>query len=84
MFRIKYCREIVLKLMYQMDLLGLMDTPLETIFAENKNFLRGLIDDEKAYIRKIITKAVEKKEKIDEQISRNLIGWKLSRLKDTH
>lgn len=80
MFRIKYCREIILKLMYQIDLLGLMDTPLETIFDNNVNFLRSLNDDEKEYIRKIIANIIEKRDTIDESISNNLIGWKLTRL----
>lgn len=80
MFRIKFCREIILKLLYQIDVLGLMDTPLEPVFEDNANFLKGLTDDEEEYIRRIIAKVIEKRDDIDQSISKNLIGWKLTRL----
>lgn len=79
MFRIKYSREIVLKLLYQVDLLSLEETP-EEIIEQNSNFFRGLNDPEIHFIKQMIGKLAEKREYIDNLISKNLIGWKLQRL----
>ncbi len=79
MFRIKYSREVVLKLLYQVDLLGLEETP-EEIIQNNSNFFRGLNELEIDFVKRIIGKMIEKREYIDNLISKNLIGWKLQRL----
>lgn len=80
MFRVKYSRETTLKLLFQIDILGLNGKPVEDILEENKNFFKDLNDEEKEFIIKIIKKIQMEKEDIDDLISKNLIGWKLDRL----
>jgi N utilization substance protein B len=79
MFRIKYSREVVLKLLYQVDLLSLDETP-EEIIEQNSSFFRGLNEPELQFIKRMISQLTEKREYIDDLISKNLIGWKLQRL----
>ncbi len=80
MFRIKFSREVILKLLYQVDLLGVNGKAAENIVEENANFFKGLNDEEREFIIKILKKVLEEKEGIDKRISENLIGWKLERL----
>lgn len=81
MFRIKYSREAVLKLLYQVDLMNLDNQfTAEQLLRNNKNFFKGISRMEKDFILKIVRKVLEEKDKIDKLISRNLIGWKLDRL----
>ena len=80
MFRIKYSREVVLKLLYQIDVLELQVTGCDTILEDNLNFFRGLNQSEKDFITKIIQRILSEKEKIDGLIAENLIGWSLKRL----
>lgn len=80
MFRVKYSREATLKLLYQIDILGLNGKPVEDVLEENKNFFIDLKDEEKKFIIKIIKKIQMEKETIDALIAKNLIGWKLDRL----
>jgi N utilization substance protein B len=82
MFRIKYSREAVLKLLYQVDVLGLdLKTQIpHQLLQDNLNFFRGLNKAEKEFILNILTKVIEEKDTIDDMISKNLIGWKLERL----
>ncbi|MEN8153730.1 MAG: transcription antitermination factor NusB [Acidobacteriota bacterium] len=79
MFRIKYSREIILKLLYQLDLLDNFDYPVEKLLNDNFFFFKNINEIEKEYIFKIINAVIDKKESIDELISENLIGWKLKR-----
>ncbi len=79
MFRIKYSREVVLKLLYQVDILSLEEAP-EDIIEQNSCFFRGLNEPEVQFIKQMIAKLAEKREHIDNLISKNLIGWKLQRL----
>lgn len=80
MFRIKYCREIVLKLLYQIDVLGLGEEGGRNILECNSNFFKGLNQEEREYIEKIIHRVLENGRAIDEQISNRLIDWSLKRL----
>jgi len=81
MFRIKYSREIVLKLLYQVDIMNL-DTQVTAVqlLRNNQNFFNIITHLEKKHILKIIQKVLDEKDKIDQLISNNLIGWKLERL----
>jgi N utilization substance protein B len=80
MFRIKYCREAVLKLLYQVDVLGLKDECAEELLQQNMGFLTGLNKREKSFILQVTQKILDEKEGIDRLISKHLIGWKLERL----
>ena len=80
MFRIKYSREVVLKLLYQIDILGLEGEDIENLLPKNRNFFKGLNSVEEGFILGIVNKVVEEREKIDSLISNNLIRWKLTRL----
>jgi N utilization substance protein B len=81
MFRIKYSREAVLKLLYQVDIMNLDDQiTAEQLLRNNKNFFKGIYQSEKDFIHKIVQKVLDDKDKIDKLISKNLIGWKLDRL----
>ena len=81
MFRIKYCREAVLKLLYQVDLMNLDNQfTAEQLLRYNRNFFKGITRREKMFILNIIQKVLDERDKIDRLISNNLIGWKLERL----
>jgi N utilization substance protein B len=80
MFRIKFSREVVLKLLYQMDVSGLTGIAPEAILQSNLNFFKGINEVEKDFVLKIVAKVQEEQESIDRLISQHLIGWKLSRL----
>jgi N utilization substance protein B len=80
MFRVKFSREVVLKLLYQIDVLGLDDTDCTDILQANQNFFRGLNPEEKDFIHKVANLVLIDRARIDELISQNLIGWSLKRL----
>jgi len=80
MYRVKYCREIILKLLYQRDVLGLNDATPEDLLNQSQDFFRGINQRERTFIQKILRKIITEKEGIDGLISRSLIGWKLERL----
>jgi N utilization substance protein B len=81
MFRIKYSRETVLKLLYQVDIMSLDNQfTAEQLLKNNKNFFKGITRLEKNFILKIVQKVLDEMGEIDQLISQNLIGWKLDRL----
>jgi N utilization substance protein B len=82
MFRIRHCREIVLKLLFQADILKLdnQEVSAEQLLRNNRDFFNIITRMEKKFIFKIIQKVLDDKDLIDQLISRNLIGWKLDRL----
>ena len=80
MFRIKYCRETIMRLLYLADVMGLEDQPAEELLQHNIMFFRGLNKIEKDFIFKIFKKVMKEKKMIDQLISQHLIGWKLERL----
>jgi N utilization substance protein B len=80
MFRVKYCREIILKLLYQVDVLGLNEEKVEELLERNKNFFKDLTEKDIEFIVKMMDHLQTGKESIDKRISKNLIGWKLDRL----
>lgn len=80
MFRIKHCREVALKLLYQFDVLGQEEDRASRLLQKNLCFFKGLNETEKKFVIDIVQNVMENKKKIDRLISRNLIGWKLKRL----
>ena len=80
MFRIKFSREIILKILYQIDVLKAEGADAEQLIDTNLNYFKGINQIEEGFIRKIINKSMEEMASIDAAISQNLIGWKLERL----
>ena len=80
MFRIKFSREIILKILYQIDVLKAEGADAEQLIDTNLNYFKGINQIEEGFIRKIINKTMEEMASIDAAISQNLIGWKLERL----
>jgi N utilization substance protein B len=80
MFRIKYSREIILKILYQIDILkcdAVQSGPLiEEYF---KSFKRVNAEEEK-FVRRMVQIVLDEKGRIDALITANLIDWKLNRL----
>lgn len=80
MFRVKYSREVILKLLYQIDILDQFESPASETLENNKDFFKDLNEIEKEFITDIIRRIIDEQVSIDEKISKNLIGWKLGRL----
>jgi len=80
MFRIKYCRECVLKILYQVDVLGAEGEAVTDILNNSFRFLRNLSENERQFVLKIVNGVIENRSAIDQVITSNLIGWRLSRL----
>ncbi len=80
MFRIKFSREVILKILYQIDVLNIQENDIHDIIQNNFDFFKALNIEEKEFIKEVISEYYKKKENIDNLISESLIGWKLSRL----
>ena len=80
MFRIKYSREIAIKILYQLDALKCDAAQSGAVVDEYFRFHGGANADEEEFIRRLVGTVIERKKEIDAAISANLIGWKLSRL----
>ena len=80
MFRVKYSREVILKLLYQIDVLDQFESPPSEILENSSNFFKDINEIEKEFITDIITRIMDDKENIDNRISKDLIGWRLERL----
>ena len=81
MFRIKFSREAILKILYQVDVMNLDNQfTAEQLLRNNKNFFKGITRMEKNFILKIVQKVLDEMDEIDQLLSQNLIGWKLERL----
>lgn len=80
MFRIKYSREVALKLLYLIDSNQCHDTDPGKLLRENAVFFKGLNDVETGYVCKILEQILVSRDEIDEAISGHLIGWRFSRL----
>jgi len=80
MFHIKYSREVILKILYQIDVLGINNKIPQDFLQGNLNYFRGLNKKEKDFIIMVVEKILEEKNRIDELISKHLIGWSLKRL----
>ncbi|MEN8222952.1 MAG: transcription antitermination factor NusB [Acidobacteriota bacterium] len=80
MFRVKYSREVILKLLYQIDILNQFETPATEILENNNHFFKDINEIEKEFITDIINRILDDRENIDNKISKDLIGWRLERL----
>ena len=80
MFRIKYSREVALKLLYLIDSNHCSDADPDELLEENAGFFKGLNDVETGYVRKILEQILASRNEIDEAISSRLIGWRFFRL----
>lgn len=80
MFRIKYSREIVLKILYQLDALKCDAAQSGPVIDDYFRSFREVNPDEEAFIRRLVQAVMEGKKEIDAAIAKNLIGWKLNRL----
>jgi N utilization substance protein B len=80
MFRIKYSREIVLKILYQLDALKCDAAQSGPVIDEYFRSFRAVNPDEEKFIRRLVQAVMERKKEIDAAITENLIGWKLNRL----
>lgn len=80
MFRVKYSREVILKLLYQIDVTNQFDVPPDEILKNNSNFFKDINEVEIEFITDIITRIINDKETIDKRISNDLIGWRIERL----
>ena len=80
MFRIKYSREIVLKILYQLDALKCDAAQSGPVIEEYFKSFRSVNPEEEQFIRRLVQIVMEQKQEIDAEISKNLIGWKLGRL----
>lgn len=80
MFRIKYSREIVLKILYQLDALKCEASQSDPVIDEYFKSFKSVNPDEEEFIRRLVRTVMEQKPEIDAAISKNLIGWKLNRL----
>ena len=81
MFRIKYSREVVLKILYLMEVTDQWETDPRAILRENRYFFKGLNKVETEFVFKLIRQVASERESIDRTISEKLIGWRFSRLK---
>jgi len=80
MFRIKYSREIALKILYELDALKCDAAQAGPVIDEYFIHFSGPNPDEEQFIRRLVQTVLDKKTDIDASISENLIGWKLNRL----
>ncbi len=80
MFRVKYCREIILKILYIADVQNLKEPEPAELIEENNCFFDNITGEEMDFIIKIIKRFFENYKSINLWISQNLIGWELARL----
>jgi transcription antitermination protein NusB len=80
MFRIKYSREIVLKILYQLDALKCDAAQSGPVIEEYFKSFRSVNPEEEEFIRRLVQTVMDQMQEIDAAISKNLIGWKLNRL----
>jgi N utilization substance protein B len=80
MFRVKYSREVILKLLYQIDVLKNFEIDPDSLLKINEHFFKDLNQIEVEFITDIIRIILRDLEPIDMKIEQNLIGWKLNRL----
>lgn len=80
MFRIKYSREIILKILYQLDILKCEVVQSGPLIEEYFKSFKRVNPDEEEFIRRMVQIVLDEKERIDALITTNLIDWKLNRL----
>ncbi len=80
MFRIKYSREIVLKILFELDALKCDAAQSGPVIDDYFRSFREVNPDEETFIRRLVQAVMERRKEIDASIAENLIGWKLNRL----
>ena len=80
MFRIKYSREIILKILYQLDILKCDAVQCDPLIEEYFQSFKRVNPDEEKFIRRMVHIVLDDKARIDALISGNLIDWKIDRL----
>jgi len=80
MFRIKYSREIILKILYQLDIRKCAAVESGPLIEEYFQTFKRVNPDEEEFIRRVVQIVLDNQTKIDAKITANLIDWKLSRL----
>jgi transcription antitermination protein NusB len=80
MFRIKYSREIILKILYQIDILKCDAVQSAPLIEEYFKSFKRVNPDEEKFIRRMVQIVLDDKARIDALITANLIDWKLNRL----
>jgi N utilization substance protein B len=80
MFRIKYSREIILKILYQLDLLRCEAVQSGPLIEEYFNTFKRVNPDEEVFIRRMVQIVLDDKARIDALITTHLIDWKIDRL----
>jgi N utilization substance protein B len=80
MFRIKYSREIILKILYQLDILKCAAAQSDPLIEEYFESFKRVNPDEEEFIRRMVRIVLDDKARIDALIAANLIDWKLDRL----
>jgi transcription antitermination protein NusB len=80
MFRIKYSREIILKILYQIDVLKCDAAQSGPLIEEYFKSFKRVNPDEEKFIRRMVQIVLDEKGRIDALITANLIDWKLNRL----
>lgn len=80
MFRIKFSREFVLKILYQADVLALTPEDKSLLLDQELNKALGLSDVEREFISKLVNQVYADQESMDVRIQSHLIGWTLNRL----
>jgi N utilization substance protein B len=78
MFRIKYSREIILKILYQLDILKCEAVQSGPLIEEYFKSFKMVNPDQ--FIRRMVQIVLDEKDRIDALIAANLIDWKLNRL----
>jgi N utilization substance protein B len=80
MFRIKYSREIILKILYQIDILKCAADQSGPLIEEYFKSFKRVNPDEEKFIRRMVQIVLDEKDRIDALITASLIDWKLNRL----
>ncbi len=80
MFRVKFCREVALKIVFPLDLLNVPVTQARREAEEALGEVCGLTEDERLFVLDLVTRVTANQAEIDRQIAAHLVGWKLSRL----
>jgi N utilization substance protein B len=80
MFRIKYSREIIVKILYQLDVLKCDAAQSGPLIEQYFSTFKRVNADEEAFIRRVVRIVQDDRGRIDGLIKANLIDWKIERL----
>lgn len=80
MFRIKYSREVALKILYELDALKYGPAQAAPVIDGYFRDFPGANPDEEAFIRRLVQTVLDDRQAIDQAIAASLVGWKIERL----